>query len=327
MGPINPARNARGLLDWFGDDRSVVDRATLLPIGQYDDGSLTFAWPGFLKDAYEGAVRSFEQGRQLPRVDDQGFYAGTPRAEPLDAFNAASIAPVAGVGMRAAGLAGEPAVAKARPARPLYDLMPDTASQNEFSYRIFRDGRDAGMEARGTINGPEAFIDWIGPKMRNGDDAESILSDLATARGSQDNINSLGVSGLRALREALRRDFPDVKVFSGERISGANPDRWQSVPIAANPENAALPYLMSPGSEPGGLLAPEPQPEMSLLFASADPQQDANWLMQYMRPPEPAAPWIDTPAIEQQNWQDPPLWRFQLPEPPKQRLLPLRDQW
>ena len=32
------------------------------------------------------------------------------------------------------------------------------------------------------------------------------------------------------------------------------------------------------------------------LFASADPQQDANW-------------------------------RYQLPMPPKQRLLPLRDQW
>lgn len=81
----------------------VIDRATFLPVGQYEDGSLTFAWPGFLKDAYEGAVRSYEQGRQLPRADEGGYYAGTPRAEPLDAFNAASIAPVAGVGMRAAG--------------------------------------------------------------------------------------------------------------------------------------------------------------------------------------------------------------------------------
>lgn len=82
----------------------VVDRASMLPIGQYEDGSLTLAWPGFLKDMYEGAVRSYEQGRHLPRVDDQGFYAGTPRAEPLDAFNAASIAPMAGVAGRVTGV-------------------------------------------------------------------------------------------------------------------------------------------------------------------------------------------------------------------------------
>jgi len=62
-------------------------------------------------------------------------------------------------------------------------------------------------------------------------------------------------------------------------------------------------------------------------YVNADPSYDAEYLMWLMRPPEPASPWIDTPAIEQQNWQDPPLWRFQLPEPPKQRLLPLRDQW
>lgn len=81
----------------------VIDRATFLPIGQYEDGSLTLAWPGFLKDAYEGAVRSYEQGRQLPRADEEGYYAGTPRAEPLDAFNAASVGPVSGVVGRAAG--------------------------------------------------------------------------------------------------------------------------------------------------------------------------------------------------------------------------------
>lgn len=93
-----------GLLGGYTPSNEIVDRATMLPIGQYEDGSLTFAWPGFLKDAYEGAVRSFEQGRQLPRVDSEGYYAGTPRAEPLDAFNAASAAPVGTIGARATGL-------------------------------------------------------------------------------------------------------------------------------------------------------------------------------------------------------------------------------
>lgn len=314
----------RGLLDWeepmggllggYSPSPDVVDRATFLPIGQYEDGSLTLAWPGFLKDAWEGAQRSFLDAAGAPVPDAP---LGTRWSGDLDAFNAASLAPIAGVGMRAAGLAGEAAVAKARPARPLYDLMPDTAGQNEFSYRIFRDGRDAGMEARGTINGPEAFIDWIGPKMRNGDDAESILSDLATARGSQDNINSLGVSGLRALREALRRDFPDVKVFSGERISGANPDRWQSVPIAANPSTAALPSLGMSGLDPStqdilqryGLLTndrPQEPPTNTVPPRPSDPFDRYN------------DPWGEVPEIINNPFGNPP--RPDLPRP--ERPLP-----
>lgn len=114
-----------GLLGGYTPSNEIVDRATMLPIGQYEDGSLTFAWPGFLKDAYEGAVRSYEQGRQLPRADDSGHYAGTPRAEPLDAFNAASIAPMAGVGMRAAGMADD--VVRASPQRQQSFQIPPEA--------------------------------------------------------------------------------------------------------------------------------------------------------------------------------------------------------
>lgn len=58
----------------------LIDRATFLPIGQYADGSLTFAWPGFLKDAWEGGKRSYHQGFQLPAVNEAGNYAGTPKA-------------------------------------------------------------------------------------------------------------------------------------------------------------------------------------------------------------------------------------------------------
>jgi hypothetical protein len=105
-GLLDPTEPIGGLLEGgWSQSPELVDRMSMLPIGQHEDGSLTLAWPGMLKDMYEGAVRSYEQGRQLPRVDEQGNYAGTPRAEPLDAFNAASIAPMAGVGMRAAGMA------------------------------------------------------------------------------------------------------------------------------------------------------------------------------------------------------------------------------
>lgn len=89
--------------DYPKPGQDLIDRMTMLPIGQYEDGSLTLAWPQMLVDMYEGGVRSFEQGRQLPRVDSEGYYAGTPRAEPLDAFNAASAAPMAGVAGRVSG--------------------------------------------------------------------------------------------------------------------------------------------------------------------------------------------------------------------------------
>lgn len=61
-------------------------------------------WDFLGKPLVEGAVRSYEQGRQLPRVDDEGYYVGTPKAEPLDAFNAASIAPLGAFGASAAGV-------------------------------------------------------------------------------------------------------------------------------------------------------------------------------------------------------------------------------
>jgi hypothetical protein len=103
-GLLDPTEPMGGLLEGgWSQSPELVDRMSMLPIGQYEDGGLTLAWPGMLKDMYEGAVRSYEQGRQLPRVDEQGNYAGTPRAEPLDAFNAASIAPMAGVAGRVTG--------------------------------------------------------------------------------------------------------------------------------------------------------------------------------------------------------------------------------
>lgn len=44
------------LLEFYQDngqapEPQLIDRFSMLPIGQYEDGSLTFAWPGFLKDA------------------------------------------------------------------------------------------------------------------------------------------------------------------------------------------------------------------------------------------------------------------------------------
>jgi hypothetical protein len=101
--PIDQNRLSRGLLGMFDDDRDVVDRFSMLPIGQHEDGSLTLAWPGFLKDAWEGAQRSLVAQEGKPIFDDGGQYVSGANMMPLDAFNAASIGPMSGIAGRAAG--------------------------------------------------------------------------------------------------------------------------------------------------------------------------------------------------------------------------------
>lgn len=85
-----------------------LDRATLLPIGQYEDGSLTFAWPGFLMDAWEGGQRTLLDAARAPVPDAP---TGTKWSSNVDALNATSLAPMAGVAGRAAGAIPRGAVA------------------------------------------------------------------------------------------------------------------------------------------------------------------------------------------------------------------------
>ncbi len=93
-----------------------------------------------------------------------------------------------------------------------------TATPGEFGYHILRDGAEIGS-AIGSIvmeDGEQiAYISWIGAK------------GLA---------NRLGLDGVRQLREAFRRDFPDVKRFEGTRVGGARSgsgNTFQSVELPA----------------------------------------------------------------------------------------------
>ena len=70
-----------------------------------------------------------------------------------------------------------------------------------FHYKLFRDGVPFG-KASGAVRGDTAKIDWIGGDKKSGP-------------------NSIGVAGVRQLREAIRQDYPDAKVFTGTRNSGA----------------------------------------------------------------------------------------------------------
>jgi hypothetical protein len=93
-----------------------------------------------------------------------------------------------------------------------------------FRYAITKDGADTGAFVNGQVKGDTARIDWMGEGAETGIDAAK---------------NTLGVSGLRQLREAVRNDFPDVKNFEGRRVSGARPlNAQQKVTLFSNPKDA-----------------------------------------------------------------------------------------
>jgi hypothetical protein len=83
-------------------------------------------------------------------------------------------------------------------APPAPDNAPVTAG-TPFHYKIFKDGEELGY-AHGNVKG-----------------------GVATVNNIYTDTDSLGVQGLRQLREQVRQDFPKVTNFEGYRISGP---RW-----------------------------------------------------------------------------------------------------
>ncbi len=72
----------------------LKERATILPLGQYEDGSVGLAWPKALADPVEAGYRS--ANTPLPPVNDDEAWRG----KAVDMFNVTSLAPMG------AGLAG-----------------------------------------------------------------------------------------------------------------------------------------------------------------------------------------------------------------------------
>lgn len=117
-------------------------------------------------------------------------------------------------------------------------LSKNIGDGNDFHYVLYRDGKHIG-ETNGTVSGDKAFIDWIGD-------------------GPTRGANSIGISGVKSLREQMRRDYPDVKIFEGHRVTGSradgNGDTVQRVymPSVAAGSGAGLNSLMQyyQGGEP-----------------------------------------------------------------------------
>lgn len=62
------------------DKGPLVDRASMFPLGQYADGSLTLAWPGIVKDTYDSLVNSYGDvaAGRTPRTQDVLNVASAP---------------------------------------------------------------------------------------------------------------------------------------------------------------------------------------------------------------------------------------------------------
>lgn len=118
----------------------------------------------------------------------------------FDSVNLAEPDPVE-MAMGLLGPGGRASLALSRNLQPM--LRPDRLTTPEghpqFYYHILQDGQKIGS-ATGHVSGDTAHVGWLG------------------ATGLE---NTLGTSGIKQLRDAFRRDFPEVNTFSGDRSSGA----------------------------------------------------------------------------------------------------------
>lgn len=85
--------------EWDKTKQPLKERATMLPLGQYEDGSVGLAWPGLLADPIQRGYQA--ANTPIPPINDDAAWADKSAAM----FDAASLAPIGGV---AAAVASRP---------------------------------------------------------------------------------------------------------------------------------------------------------------------------------------------------------------------------
>lgn len=184
------------LVGGYSPNPEIIDRASLLPIGQYEDGSLTLAWPGFVKDAFEGAARTYLDAGSVPVPDAA---PGTKWAGNLDGFNAASIGPISGIAGRAAGLAYGPT----RDAFLAEHLMRKFPDEGKYAYA------------------PEGF--WGAPAYAKKSSQIAAVDNRLRAPASNDTSDVLSAYDVAALSQAWRSKVKDTGEFFANDANAALP--------------------------------------------------------------------------------------------------------
>jgi len=212
----------------------LKERLGMLPLGQYEDGSVRLAWPGMLADTFSKGMAAAET--PIPAINDDQAWADKSAAM----FDMTSLAPMAGAGVAMTGA---------------LDNALGSAGGNlmKGAPRISLKGSNGLAQI---MRGDEP----IGYVKYGVDGDAATIHDIKTYDGS----NALGLSGLRELREAFREIAPDVKTFQGVREptmktgaarQGADAsgygERKQSVDLFSNAKQGA--------AVPAGMEAAQPQ--------------------------------------------------------------------
>lgn len=134
--PMDPAATGVPQYDTDTGKYKVIDRLNVLPLGLYDDGSITLAMPGFLNAPYEAKQRLGHAASQ------PGF---RPADHAIDAFSVASSLPLGSVAssIPANGVASN----ALRRGRPPVSLTP--ADEQFIVQNYYKLGRDELMEKLG----------------------------------------------------------------------------------------------------------------------------------------------------------------------------------
>lgn len=240
VAPFDAQRAARRLVEMAEkvDQRPVVDRATFLPIGQYEDGGLTFALPGFLKEAWDGAQRSYLDAARVPVPDAP---TGTAWSGPLDAFNAASIAPMAGVAGRVSGAIPRGALGSG--GSDMVSVRPATAERVTLYHGTTPDVAEK-IREEGLVYGPAFFSSKDGASMYGPELIEvrvpknELMIDFDLPGGRLLNVEDANAYAKRdgwTIDDYLRRGSAVGIERDVSRASGDS--------IFANPDASALPAI------------------------------------------------------------------------------------
>jgi hypothetical protein len=101
----------------------LKERLGILPLGQYEDGSVRLAWPGLLADPVQHGMRSAET--PIPPVDDDAAWAAKSR----DFFDAAGLATTGALGANMAGSMVDNALGSAGGKLTPYKIAPKAEHQ------------------------------------------------------------------------------------------------------------------------------------------------------------------------------------------------------
>jgi hypothetical protein len=249
----------------------------LAPVGTYDDGSVGLAWPKLAAGIGDAAVRGYEQSQTaLPPINDDAAWAEKSR----DFFDAASLAPIGGLGVNLAGGMVDNALGSAggKLARGASDLPMDLASRMARAKEMGFDtdmtwyhGTRAGEfpefspSQSGTL-GPGSYLtnsasdagDFA--RFASGDNGPSVMPLMARGRmADMAEYNALLDETLPyrdAQREAVRilQEAGYSGLRSGNEVSVFDPRNIRSTSAAFDPAKSDSSNLLAANAKTGAAI-------------------------------------------------------------------------